>query len=126
MSVGTIFASHETIRSPQPFSEENGSRSPTELTSAIGVLIVPKGLVIGDMFALQVDLVAEVRFENDKYVAIDYAVDEYGIGDSLELAKQDLLGSLVDYLASLERRENRLAHRERHVLQVLRNILARR
>ncbi len=125
MSVGTMLANHETIGSPQPFSEEKGSQTLRELTSTIGVLSIPKDLVIDDKFALQVDLVAEVRFEKDKYVVVDYQVDEYGIGDSLELAREDLIGSLVDYLASLERRENRLADRERHTLQVLRSILAK-
>jgi hypothetical protein len=121
-----MLANHETKSSPQPFSEENGTRTPMELTSAIGVLIFPEGLVIDDKLALRRDLVAEVRFENGKYVAIDYQVDEYGIGESIKLAEEDLLGSLVDYLESLERRENRLARRERDALQVLRNLLARR
>jgi hypothetical protein len=89
------------------------------------MLIIPKDTAIQSNYKLKVDLVAEVKVENDKYVVVDYQVDEYGMGDSLQEAKQDLLASLVDYLTSLERRENRLGDRERRNLQALRNILAK-
>jgi len=89
------------------------------------MLTIPRERVIKRNYILQADLVAEVRFETDKYVVVDYQVDEYGISDSWQEAEQDLLDSLVDYLTSLEKRENRLGDRELHNLQLLRNMLAR-
>jgi len=112
---------YDTKWSPESFPELKGTE--IQLVSTIGMLTIYRERVIKRNYILQVDLVAEVRFESDKYVAVDYQVDEYGIGDSPQEAEQDLLDSLVDYLVSLERRENRLADRERNNLQILRSIL---
>ena len=120
---GTMLTIYDTKGSPDSFPESR--RTPLQLVSTIGVLTIPRERVIKRSYILQVDLVAEVRFESDKYVAVDYQVDEYGIGDSSQEAEQDLLDSLVDYLTSLEKRENRLRDRERRYLQGLRNILRR-
>jgi len=87
------------------------------------MLTIPRNRVVKRNYILQADLVAEVRFETDKYVVVDYQVDEYGMGDSWQEAEQDLLDSLVDYLTSLERRENRLSDRESRYLQALRNVI---
>jgi len=123
MLVGTTSYNYETIGSPEGYVEIKGT--PIELTSTVGVLIVPKDRVVSNDYILQVDLIAEVKFEDDKYVVIDYRVDEYGIGNSLQEAERDLLDSLIDYLESLEKRENRLGDRELHNLQILRTILVK-
>ena len=118
---GTTLTYYATVGLPQGFIEEKGT--PVPLTSTAGMLTVLKDMVIGNNYKLNVDLVAEVRVEDNKFVVIDYQIDEYGIGDSLQEAQQDLFGALVDYLTSLERRENRLGDRERHNLQLLRRML---
>ncbi len=118
---GTIITRYDTVRSPDAFPEVNGTQ--TQLISTIGMLTTRKGAVMKDNYILQVDLTSIVKFEDNKYVVVDYQVDEYGIGDSRQEAERDLFDSLVDFLASLERRENRLGDRERHHLQILRNIL---
>lgn len=124
MPVGTRLTHYETVGSPQGFTEER--ETPLRLTSTIGMLTAPRDTVISsDKYKLKVDLTAVVKTEDDKYVVIDYEVDEYGIGNSLQEAQQDLFDSLVDYLVSLARRENRLGDRERHNLQILRSILAK-
>ena len=120
---GTTLTYYATVGLPQGFIEEKGT--PVPLISTVGMLTIPRERVIKRGYALQADLVAEVRVESDKYVVVDYQVDEYGIGDSLQEAEQDLLDSLVDYLTSLEKRENRLGDRESRYLQALRNILRR-
>ena len=119
MLLGTRY---ETVESPRGFIIE-AKRTPIGLSNTIGMLTIPRNRVIKRNYILQVDLVAEVRFETDKYVVVDYQVDEYGMGDSWQEAERDLLDSLVDYLTSLERRENRLGDREHRYLQALRNIL---
>lgn len=122
---GTILMVYDTKATPLGSLEEE-KRSPVPLSSTIGINILLKGTVINDRYTLGEDLTAVVKVENDKYVVVDYQVDEYGIGNSIAKAQQDLLDSLVDYLASLEKREHRLADRELHNLQLLRNMLARR
>jgi len=118
---GTILTTYDTKGSPESFPELR--QTEIQFVSTIGMLTIPRGKVIKRNYMLQADMVAEVRFESDKYVVVDYQVDEYGIGDSRQEAEQDLLDSLVDFLTSLERRENRLGDRERRYLEVLRNIL---
>lgn len=121
MPVGTTLTSYDTKGSPKAFSDVN--QTPIQLTSTIGMLTVRRERIIKDNYTLQVDLVAEVKVESDKYVVVDYQVDEYGIGDSMQEAEQDLVNSLVDYLVSLERRQTHLGDRERHNLDILRTIL---
>ena len=118
---GTMLTVYDTKWSPESFPELK--QTEVQLVSTIGVLAIPNARVVKGNYILQRDLVAEVKFESDKYVVVDYQVDEYGIGDSWQEAEQDLLDSLVDYLTSLEKRENRLSDRERYYLQALRNIL---
>lgn len=124
MTIGTTLAvPHDTAVSPMTSREKEGTQ--VQLISTIGILRLSKDTVISSDYRLQNELTAEVKIENGKYVVLDYQVDEYGLGDTLEEAQQDLLDSLVDYLASLEKREHRLADRELHKLQLLRNMLAR-
>lgn len=123
MTIGTTVIPYDTQVSPMPSREEKGSQ--VQLTGTIGVLTLPKNAVISERYMLQTDLTAVVKVEDDKYVVVDYRVNEYGIGNSQQEAQQDLFDSLVDYLESLEKREHRLADRELHNLQLLRNMLAR-
>lgn len=125
MVTGTTPMVYETKVTPRGSINEE-KRSPVQLIGTVGMWTLKRNEGISEHYILQTDLTAVVRIENDKYVVVDYQLDEYGIGNSLEEAKQDLLDSLVDYLESLERREHRLADRELHNLQLLRNMLARR
>ena len=127
MAEGTTLIHYDTVELPKTSIEDGGTqiRSQIRLISTIGMLTVLKGAVLRGGYKLNADLIAEVRVEDDRYVVVEYKVDEYGIGDSMHDAQQDLLDSLVDYITSLERRENRLGDRERDNLQVLRNILTR-
>jgi len=120
---GTVLIIYDTKWSPESFPEFQGTQ--IQLVSTIGMLTIPRETVIKHNYILQVDLVAEVKVEDDKYVVVDYQVGEYGIGDSLQEAQHDLFASLVDYLRSLERRENRLGDRECYSLRVLRSMLKR-
>lgn len=124
MTIGTSVWLYDTSVSPAVPREEE--RTHVQLISTIGVLIFRENTVISDRYVLRTELTAEVRMENGNYVVVDYQLDEYGIGNSLQEAQQDLLDSLVDYLVSLEKREHRLADRELRKLQLLRNMLIRR
>ena len=124
MTSGTTIIPYDTKVSPVASREERGAQA--QLTGTVGVLIFRRNTAISERYMLQTDLTAVVMVEDDKYVVVDYRVNEYGIGNSLQEAQQDLFDSLVDYLASLEKREHRLADRELHNLQLLRNMLARR
>jgi len=108
---------------PDGFPVNNGTSAQLNLISTIGVLTVGEGACITDEYKLKETLTAEVRLEDENYIVVEYRTDEYGIGESMEEAQQDLFNSLVDYLHSLEKREGRLGDRERRNLQVLRNIL---
>ena len=119
--LGTMLTIYDTNESPDSFPELG--RTPNQFTSTIGMLTVPAGTPITDRHILQAGLTAVVKVEDGKYVVVDYQVDEFGIGDSLQEAQQDLLESLVDYLTSLEKRENRLGDIELRNLQILRSIL---
>ena len=95
------------------------------LISTIGVLTVKEGARITDEYKLKETLIAIVKLEDENYIVAENRTDEYGVGESMEEAQQDLFNSLVDYLHSLEKREERLGDRERDNLQVLRNILTK-
>ncbi len=125
MTVGTkVVIPYDTKMSPVAPREED--QSPSPLIGTVGVLTFYKNTVVSERYMLQVDLTAEVRIESDKYVVVDYQVEEYGIGSSIQEAQQDLLDSLVDYLVSLERRQHRLADRELRNLRLLRQMLKSR
>ena len=110
---------------PEGFPEKNGTSIKLNLISTIGVLTVREGASITDEYKLKEALIAEVRMEEESYVVVEYRTDEYGVGESMEKAQQDLFDSLVDYLHSLEKREGKLGDREHHNLQVLRSILTK-
>ena len=112
MTLGTTIIPYDTKVSPVPSREEKGTQ--VQLTGTVGVLIFPRNTAISERYRLQIDLTALARVEDDKYVVVDHRVNEYGIGNSLQEAQQDLFDSLVDYLESLEKREHRLADREIH------------
>ena len=110
---------------PEGFPTNNGINTELNLVSTIGVLTVGDGACITDEYKLKETLYALVKLEDENYVVVENRIDEYGIGESMEEARQDLFDSLVEYLHSLEKREARLGDRERHNLQVLRNIITR-
>jgi len=108
---------------PEGFPVNNGTNAELNLISTIGVLTVGEGAQIDDEYKLKETLIAIVKLEDGNYVVVENRTDEYGIGESMEEAQQDLFNSLVDYLHSLEKREKILGDREQYNLQVLRNIL---
>jgi len=110
---------------PEGFPVNSGTSAQLNLISTIGMLTVGKGARITAEYNLKEALIAEVKLEDENYVVVEYRTDEYGVGESMEEAQQDLLNSLVDYLHSLERREERLGDKEYHNLQALRNIITK-
>ena len=110
---------------PEGFPVNSGTNAELDLISTIGMLTVKEDARITDEYKLKETLIAIVKLEDENYVVVENRTDEYGVGESMEEAQQDLFNSLVDYLHSLEKREERLGDRERHNLQVLRNILTK-
>lgn len=117
---GTTSYVYDTITSQ---SIDGQCESAIHLTSTVGMITIFNGVFVDDQHKLARDLIAEVKLENDNYIVFDYLIDEYGIGESLAEAQQDLLYSLAGYLASLEKRESRLAEKELRNLNVLRSII---
>jgi len=104
----------ETLPTPEPSSVE------------VGIDVIPRGtLVAGGPWKITLDVVVELRREGADIVAIYHEVDEYGTGKTHEEAMTDLLLSLVDYRASLEKREKRLPTEEQTNLARLRLLLER-
>jgi len=122
---GTVLFAYDTTSTPNVVSMSWHGMAHPRLISTIGMLTVGQGAAIADDYVLQADLIAEVKFEDNQYVVVDYRVDEYGVGDTLSEAQQDLFESLVDYLKSLEKREDRLGNKDSLNLQVLRGMLKR-
>lgn len=110
---------------PEGFPVNGGTSAQLNLISTIGMLTVGEGARITDEYKLKEMLIAEVKLEDENYVIVDYRTNEYGVGASMEEAQQDLLNSLVDYLHSLEKREEKLGDREQYNLQVLRDTLTK-
>jgi hypothetical protein len=110
---------------PEGFPINSGTNSELSLISTIGMLTVKEGERITDEYKLKETLIAIVKLEDENYVVVENRTDEYGIGESLEEAQQDLFNSLVDYFSSIEKRERKLGDRERHNLQILREILVK-
>ncbi len=110
---------------PEGFPVNSGTNAQLDLISTIGMLMVKEGEHITDEYKLKETLFAIVKLEDENYVVVENRTDEYGVGESMEEARRDLLNSLVDYLHSLGKREERLGDRERHNLQVLRDILTK-
>jgi hypothetical protein len=122
--VGTNLVVYETFKSPEVGITLQGNTQ-MHLVSTIGMLTVPAGAIIAEDYKLKASLTAEVKVENDQYIVVEYQIDEYGVGESLQEAQQDLFSSLTDYLKSLEKRENRLGDKERRNLSSLRNMLVK-
>ncbi len=110
---------------PEVFPVNSGTVTKFNLISTIGVLTVKEGAHVTDEYKLKETLFAEVKLEDGNYIVVEHRTDEYGVGESMEEAQQDLFNSLVDYLHSLEKREDRLGDREHKNLQVLRDILTK-
>ena len=121
---GTKSWVYETFRLLEAQAALQG-KTQMELVSTIGMLTVPPGARVNEEYTLQTGLTAVVKVENGQYVVVEYQIDEYGVGESLQEAQQDLFSSLIDYLKSLEKRENRLGDKERRNLSSLRNMLVK-
>lgn len=106
--------------------EQQVSQIPETLSNTVGIFTIAKGTFIaGGPWKIATDSVAEIRHEGSNFIAVHYDVDEYGIGNSSEEAVADLLISLIDYRTSLEKRENKLAAKERSDLDRLKRLLQR-
>ena len=95
--------------------------------SSRGLYYVPAGHTWDGSWELAVDLLVEVNTSPIEVVAIAYLTfEEYGTGDCLETAIDDLLTSLSDYFESLRSREETLAPSAMEDLQILRRLLRER
>ncbi len=110
---------------PEVFPVNSDTNAELNLISTIGVVTIKEGAHVTDEYKLKEALFAIVKLEEGYYIVVEHRTDEYGVGESMEEAQQDLFNSLVDYLHSLEKREERLGDRELHNLQILRNILTK-
>ncbi len=110
---------------PEAFPTNSGTSGQLNLISTIGVMTVKEDEHITDEYKLRETIIAIVKLEDENYVIVENRTDEYGVGQSMEEAQQDLFNSLVEYLHSLEKREDRLGDRERQNLQALRDILVK-
>lgn len=92
--------------------------------SSKGLYFIPAGHSWDDSWELAADLMVEVNTSWEDVTAITHlTVQEYGIGDSLESAIQDLLTSLSDYYQSLESRQSRLAPQASKDLEMLQRLV---
>ena len=92
--------------------------------STKGVRVVPARYSWDDSWELIADLPIEVSASRKETLAtICLTAQEYGAGDSLEAAIQDLLTSLSDYYESLEAREDRLEPSAGEDLKILRKLI---
>jgi hypothetical protein len=93
-------------------------------TMGVGIALVPQGTPVGrESWEIKQDLVTELRLEGSNYIALSHDVSEYGIGETEQDALSDLVTSLADYRASLEKREATLATREKNDLARLRDLI---
>ena len=121
MSNQNIVYCTELLTEGYPIS--GGTSNPLNLISSIGMLTIERGSHVTEEYRLKEQLTTEVRFEDEKYIIVDYRTNEYGIGGSILEAQKDLFNSFVGYLSSLEKREGNLGEKEKHNLNTLRNIL---
>lgn len=99
-------------------------QTPAVRSSTVGIYTIPLGTLLGDSaWKLKAALVVDIRRDDLRYVAIHHSVDEYGIGATPAEAESDLLTSLVDYRASLERRQDTLASQGAETLRLLEMIM---
>ena len=72
-------------------------------------------------------LMIDIEVSEQGWLATTYLVElaEYGFGASQEDAISDLLTSLSDYCASLEKREDRLGQSAKDELAKLRGLISR-
>ena len=88
----------------------SGTESSSGPASNKGIYVIPRGHTWDDSWELAADLHIEVNTPAEEPVVVTCLdPQEYGTGDSLDSAIEDLLTSLSDYYQSLESREANLA-----------------
>lgn len=93
---------------------------------ALSLVVCISGWEIAPGYKLNDALLMQLRFTPSGVFAVTYLdAEEYGWGTTSEEAVSDLLSSLVEYLASLEERQERLAQSGREDLDKLRRLIAR-
>lgn len=93
-------------------------------TFSEGLYLVPQQQVWDNAWELKSHLLVIIHTSRDEVLASTYlAVQEYGVGLSLEAAIHDLLTSLSDYYQSLESREERLGPPGKEDLERLRALI---
>ena len=106
---------------PASQSETKSTGNPI---SGKGAYFIPAGHSWDTCWELAYDLPVEVNTSPEEAVIVtSLGLQEYGIGDSLEIAIEDLLTSLSDYLQSLESREEKLESSATEDLRTLRRLL---
>jgi len=93
-------------------------------TFSEGLYLVPQQQAWDNTWELKSHLLVKIHTSRDEVLASTYlAVQEYGVGPSLETAIHDLLTSLSDYYQSLEGREERLGPPGKEDLKRLRALV---
>lgn len=93
-------------------------------TFSEGLYLVPEQHSWDNAWELKGHLLVIIHTSRDEVLASTYlAVQEYGVGPSLEAAIHDLLTSLSDYYQSLESREERLGPPGKEDLERLRALI---
>ncbi|MBI1736008.1 MAG: hypothetical protein HYR51_12605 [Candidatus Rokubacteria bacterium] len=102
------------------------SGPPETTTMTPETVTVPQGTVIpgSPEFKLAAAVFASVEHTNDGVVIASVLFEEDGYGRTYEAAWADFVSSLRDKLASLEKREAKLAAADRAVLEHLRKSIS--
>ena len=107
------------VPAPQPETKSTGNS-----VSGKGSYFIPAGHSWDACWELADDLHIEVNTSPEEPVIVTCLnLQEHGIGDSLEIAIEDLLSSLSDYFESLESREEKLGSSAAEDLHTLRRLL---
>ena len=107
------------VHAPQSERELTGNS-----VSEKGAYFIPAGHSWDSCWELTGNLLVEINTSPEGAVIVTCLdLQEYGIGDSLEIAIEDLLTSLSDYFQSLESREEKLGPSAIEDLRTLRRLL---
>ena len=122
---GDLFRHGSTAISERPIESKQVSvPGADQYTREVSVVTIKPGTPAGSgPWKTSRHSVAELRREGSKIIAVHYDIDEYGIGETSEEALADLLTSLAEYRASLEKRKGELAPKELNELQRLNELL---
>ena len=105
-------------------ASQSERKSTGNSVSGKGTYFIPASHSWDACWELADDLLVEIKTSPEGAVIVTCLdLQEYGIGDSLEIAIEDLLTSSSDYLQSLESREEKLESSATEDLRTLRRLL---